>query len=69
MIWHLFAQEKPQANKRIVVRDKNERPFGQDNDRPLVYDGNSFRSPLAVSHFGVDMNNIVYWGYYEDMYK
>ena len=71
MIWHKFENEKPKDKSRVVVRDKDEYNLGMHADEQLFYDEptNSFISPLGVSHFRCDMNNIVYWGYYKDMYK
>ena len=71
MFWRLFAEERPADKSRVIVRDNKEHNFGQHNDMPLFYDNetNSFISPLGVSHYGCDMKNIVYWGYYKEMFN
>lgn len=63
-----WKDEKPKPYKLIFIIDANGVYDGHHgrNGTPIIYDGENVETSLAHT-IRADVNNIVQWGYYEDL--
>ena len=62
-----WAAERPTANSRIIVIDKNGRREGHLD--PLYWDGEHLCRPFGYGGIKVKIDELDWWCYYNDYFK